>query len=238
MDGLRRLSPQIRAKFRPWDAGSRLDGHGAAWRDGVRFAGIPQIAPAQNSGMSHPEQGSQLANPARFGDGGGDRVFSGGVHDDKFVSIPYRCQEGRRKLPGGLVSDNLPPLGHLALMDADHFQDRFRWACAKAGYDLAVRGNQARLAVILGVKSQAISQWLGQSTFPATEKMILIAEKLRISLDWLFTGRGNPIPGTSLTEEEWALIHRWRAYSPSQQAKISGLVDEIPPRAEDCEKAA
>lgn len=142
------------------------------------------------------------------------------------------------KRSAGTVSDILASRDKDRLMDEEHFRFRFRWACAKAGYDLDTRGNQARLAKILGVKSQAISQWLSQSTFPATEKMILIAEKLRISLDWLFTGRGNPIPGTNLTEEEWALIQRWRAYSPSQQAKISSLVEEIPPRADDCAEAA
>ena len=123
-------------------------------------------------------------------------------------------------------------------MEQTTFRHRFTWACSQAGYDLAVRGNQTRLARLLGVKSQAISQWLSQDTFPATAHMLLIAEKLKVSLDWLFTGRGNPIPGDNLSEEEWALICRWRTYSPSQKAKISGVVEEIPPRLDDCEEAA
>jgi transcriptional regulator with XRE-family HTH domain len=123
-------------------------------------------------------------------------------------------------------------------MATDHFKERFRWACARAGYSLDIKGNQRRLAGLLGVSSQAISQWLSQATYPAAEKMLLIAEKLHISLDWLLVGRGNPVPGDDLTEEEWALVRRWRAYSPQQQTILAGLVQEIPPRYDNHDQAA
>ena len=238
LSGLGGLRPQIRAQRSARDARGGLNLQGACWGDGVFVSGIPQVAVTQNRRMRNTQLFCQLANPTSNVDGGGDRVFGDSVHDGKFVSISYRCQGRKRKEQSPLVSEVTPGCWQHFGMDRSTFRQRFTWACAQAWYDLAIRGNQTRLANLLGVKSQAISQWLTHDTFPATAHMVLIAEKLNVSLDWLFTGRGNPIPGDNLSDEEWALIRRWRAYSPAQKAKISGVVEEIPPRTDDCEKAA
>ena len=232
------LRPEIRAQRSARDSGRGFDLNGAGRGDGVRVASVPQIAVAQNRRMRDTKLFRQLTNPASLGNGSRNRVFCSVAHGHKFVSTAYRCQARPRKDLLDLVSEVSPGCGQHAGMDQSTFSHRFRWACAQAGYDLDVRGNQTRLAAVLGVRSQAISQWMSLDTFPATAHMLKMAEIFGVSLDWLFTGRGNPIPGDNLTEEEWALIRRWRTYSPVQKAKISGVVEEIPPRLDDCEQAA
>ena len=238
LGGPRWLRPQIRAQRGARDAGRGFYLKGAGGGDGVLVARVPQIAVTQNRRVRDPQLFRQLTDPASLGDSHCNRVFGNVVHDPKFVSIPYRCQARQQKDLRGLVSEVFPGCGQHAGMEQSTFSQRFRWACAQAGYDLNIRGNQTILAALLGVRSQAISQWMSLDTFPATAHMLKMAEILGVSLDWMFTGRGNPIPGDNLTEEEWALIRRWRAYSPVQKAKISGVVEEIPPRLDDCEEAA
>ena len=53
--------------------------------------------------------------------------------------------------------------------------------------------SQEQLAEMIGVSRQAISKWEQDNGYPETEKLINIAQKLDISLDFLLLGRQNDI---------------------------------------------
>ncbi len=120
---------------------------------------------------------------------------------------------------------------------ADGFSDRFKRATSLAGFP-DERGWQQRIADELGVRNQAVGQWLRGETYPSSETMLKIAQRFGVSLDWLLLGRGRIYPGDGVSEREMAYIVKLRCLSPSQQDSLTSLLEEIPPKATDCSQAA
>ena len=57
--------------------------------------------------------------------------------------------------------------------------------------------SQERLSELVGVSRQAVSKWENNESYPETEKLILIAEKLDASLDYLLLNKAEiskPVP--------------------------------------------
>lgn len=54
--------------------------------------------------------------------------------------------------------------------------------------------SQEALAEMLNVSRQAVSKWEQGAVYPETEKLILLSEKLDVSLDYLLRGKAEPIP--------------------------------------------
>lgn len=79
---------------------------------------------------------------------------------------------------------NLPEL-----TAAPGFAERLRQASAITGYDTG-RGWQQRIADELGVKNQAIGQWMRGETLPSSSMMLKIAQRFNVALDWLLLNRG------------------------------------------------
>ncbi|MBK6800470.1 MAG: helix-turn-helix domain-containing protein [Novosphingobium sp.] len=77
------------------------------------------------------------------------------------------------------------------LTAAPGFAERLRQATALAGFS-DERGWQQRIAEELGVKNQAIGQWMRGETLPSTSMMLKIARRFGVTLDWLLLNRVDP----------------------------------------------
>lgn len=55
--------------------------------------------------------------------------------------------------------------------------------------------SQEELAELLGVSRQAVSRWEQGAGYPEMEKMILLAQKMNVSLDYLAAGEGEAAGG-------------------------------------------
>lgn len=85
---------------------------------------------------------------------------------------------------------------------------------------------QERLAELLDVSRQAVSKWEQGVGYPETDKLIVLAKVLRVSLDWLFkeelvdeekSGIQTPIPS--------GVVAGLEAFSSA----ISGLMEQCIP---------
>ena len=92
---------------------------------------------------------------------------------------------------------------------APGFPERFRHATALAGFG-DERGWQQRIADELGVKNQAIGQWMRGETLPSSTMMLKISQRFGVSLDWLLLNRGRIFPGDGVSEEEMAYLAKRR----------------------------
>lgn len=93
------------------------------------------------------------------------------------------------------------------------FPERLRQATALAGFG-DERGWQQRIADELGVKNQAIGQWMRGETLPCSAMMLKISQRFSVSLDWLMLNRGVcSIPVDTVTDYS----------TPTTDPDISGL---------------
>ncbi len=120
---------------------------------------------------------------------------------------------------------------------APGFPERFRHATTLAGFS-DERGWQQRIADELGVKNQAIGQWMRGETLPSAAMMLKISQRFGVSLDWLLLNRGRIFPGDGVSEEEMAYLVKRRTLSPAQQALIANLLDEFQDQSGDRPQAA
>lgn len=109
---------------------------------------------------------------------------------------------------------------------APGFADRFRHATALAGFD-DERGWQQRIADELGVKNQAIGQWMRGDTILSSAMMLKISQRFGVSLDWLLLNRGRIYPGDGVSEAEMGYLAKRRTLTPAQQKLVDNLLDEI-----------
>lgn len=120
---------------------------------------------------------------------------------------------------------------------APGFAERFRHATAIAGFG-DERGWQQRIADELGVKNQAIGQWMRGETLPSSAMMLKISQRFGVSLDWLLLNRGRIYPGDGVSEEEMAYLAKRRTLTPAQQALVANLLDQLQTPASDSSEAA
>ena len=120
---------------------------------------------------------------------------------------------------------------------APGFPERFRHATAIAGFG-DERGWQQRVADELGVKNQAVGQWMRGETLPSSAMMLKIAQRFGVSLDWLMLDRGRIYPGDGVSEEEMAYLAKRRILTPAQQALVASLLEQLAAPAQDRSSAA
>ncbi|MBQ4100545.1 MAG: helix-turn-helix transcriptional regulator, partial [Oscillospiraceae bacterium] len=68
---------------------------------------------------------------------------------------------------------------------------------------------QEELAEMLNVSRQAVSKWEAGNGYPETEKLLIIAKELNVSLDFLFSNEPNTTGGKTV------------AYAPSGKIAIT-----------------
>lgn len=120
---------------------------------------------------------------------------------------------------------------------APGFAERFRHATALAGFG-DERGWQQRIADELGVKNQAIGQWMRGETLPSSTMMLKISQRFGVSLDWLLLDRGRIYPGDGVSEEEMAYVAKRRTLTPAQQTLVGNLLDQLQAPPGDSSEAA
>lgn len=120
---------------------------------------------------------------------------------------------------------------------ADGFSDRFKYATSLAGFP-DERGWQQRIADELGVKNQAVGQWLRGETYPSATMMVKISQRFGVSLDWLLLNRGRIYPGDGVSEVEMGYVAKRRTLTHAQQALVDNLLDELQAPAGDRTEAA
>src|SRR2546423_1843455 len=103
-------------------------------------------------------------------------------------------------------------MGLSSKVDADSVAGRIRWVLRKVWLD-----NQARMAADLGISPAAISYLTRGTHAPGTRFMAAISAHPLINPDWLLTGQGEPLIGTTSTGEEMLPLARQPLPGPAEK---------------------
>lgn len=107
--------------------------------------------------------------------------------------------------------------------------------------ELALRHSGKRasaLASVLGISESAVSQWLNGPTKSVNSTLVIkAAHFLGVSAYWFATGEGSmlqttsvnesPATYTTLSDEEHALLTRYRQLSESDKSQLNQLLDQF-----------
>jgi transcriptional regulator with XRE-family HTH domain len=102
------------------------------------------------------------------------------------------------------------------------FAQRLQLALDLAGIEKG-RGRTARLAALYGVSRETARKWLGGLSLPELERMIDMATRFGVALEWLATGRGAPAPGAHIDEP-----HALYSVQDRDEARLLGLIRRLP----------
>lgn len=92
---------------------------------------------------------------------------------------------------------------------------RLKTAMTERGYI----ATQAAVAHLLGIRQESVFKWV-HGGLPTMANVVTLAEKLGVTVEWLYTGRGTKRP---LTEHETALIELYRQLDdPHDRGDIFG----------------
>lgn len=81
--------------------------------------------------------------------------------------------------------------------------------------------NRVALAEAIGIKPQNISAWSVRGTVPAGDICLKVAEFLKVSAEWLITGKEE-----GLSNEEKKLLMIYQKLSPDQKDTIWTLLEK------------
>lgn len=94
------------------------------------------------------------------------------------------------------------------LEDKQAFSKRLDHALDMYGIPPKGKGRQVQLGQLFDVSQKAASKWLEGLSLPDTMRIAVIAEKLKVNVEWLTYGRGpinvEPLPGTG--DSRWKRI--------------------------------
>lgn len=123
----------------------------------------------------------------------------------------------------------------------DLFSERLNHALDINGIPTKGRGRQLVVAKMFNVSQKGASKWLEGQAFPEQERLIAIAERLKVNVEWLLTGKGFiniediPMPSKSVMKRipllEWNDAANWRKISFDQNIKWSWADADIGPCA-------
>lgn len=83
---------------------------------------------------------------------------------------------------------------------------------------------QKELAAYTGISTAAISDWKTHGTNPSADKIVVIAEFLGTSPEYLLTGKESE---KNLSENEIEVLHIYRKFSDRDQIKIIGRLEQM-----------
>ncbi|MHB8544077.1 MAG: LexA family protein [Leptospirales bacterium] len=112
----------------------------------------------------------------------------------------------------------------------ESFSFRLRKALAQTG--ISGHGSQTWLADIMGVSQSSARKWVMGQTLPEIEKVVLLADKLQVRLEWLISGRGC-MTKDEMKEEQivWVPVISWEdipEWLNSSMRKDVVKTDEVP----------
>jgi transcriptional regulator with XRE-family HTH domain len=91
----------------------------------------------------------------------------------------------------------------------------------------ARRMSTAKLASLVGVRPQAVSQWTGGKTNPVGKRLERIARALGVTVSDLMDDSPNPPLKGEFIEalDELALLRWWRGLSPAERRLVRRLME-------------
>lgn len=98
------------------------------------------------------------------------------------------------------------------MSDTKHnFSERLNQAIDESGLDIPPKGeNRQKIAgKLFGVGQSAVRKWLEGEGLPKYERSIEMAKKLKVSLEWLMSGRGDKRMITESSVEMAHLLDIW-----------------------------
>ena len=199
LGGLGGLRPQIRAQRSARDARGGLNLQGACWGDGVKPTLIPSRAPLVDRTGRYAELFRQLWPGASRMDCFRYRVL---IHDAiKFGTVSSDCQ-------GKSTADSSKACGHAEGMETKiSFASRLKLALDDNGVTTRPPERKRYLADLTGVTERQAGNYLNGEKLPTSEGIIELASKLKVSHEWLATGRGSMHP-PGLTDQQAEFLSR------------------------------
>lgn len=83
--------------------------------------------------------------------------------------------------------------------------------------------NQAKLGTIAGVSASAVCSWEKGKTNPTTDKLILICQYYKISVNYLIGGDSRR-EAKGLTKKEY-LLELWDSLTPTEQTQVLSMIN-------------
>lgn len=193
------LRPQVRAQRGARDSGRGFDLKGAGRGDGVKPAFFPARAPLVNRPGRYAELFRQLWPGTSRVDCFHYRVL---IHDAlKFGTVSSDCQ-------GKSIADSSKACGHAEGMDTKlSFANRLKLALDDNGVTTKPPERKRYLADLTGVTERQAGNYLNGEKLPTSEGIIKLASKLKVSHEWLATGRGSMHP-PGLTDQQAEFLSR------------------------------
>src|SRR5688572_8344072 len=85
-----------------------------------------------------------------------------------------------------------------------------------------MKPTQTGAAKLIGISQPSVNDWTRLGGYPTLENGIALATKLRVCVEWLYTGRGpkHPIPQDPIAQRLWDL---WPHLDDSAKGELVGL---------------
>lgn len=94
------------------------------------------------------------------------------------------------------------------------FSERLNHALDIYGVPQKGKGRQISVAKMFGVSQKGASKWLEGQAFPETERLVIIAGRLNVNVQWLITGKGyiniESIPSPSKSSMKRIPLLNWK----------------------------
>ena len=100
-----------------------------------------------------------------------------------------------------------------------------RWKRISEAMEVAGIRSQRHLARRLDISSPAVSGWAKGHHQPTLDKMEILAGWAGFSTEWLLTGRGDKIPGKSLTVDELKMLQNYRRCNDAKKLQAQQYID-------------
>lgn len=96
---------------------------------------------------------------------------------------------------------------------------RIETALREAGHK---SGFQTVAAKMVGIKQPSVAAWKAGTSTPDMDHIIILAEKLGVCVEWLYTGRGPKKPGDNLPDDLRELAGFWGKLTPEARDHLIG----------------
>lgn len=81
--------------------------------------------------------------------------------------------------------------------------------------------NQSELAAALGVKPQSVQHWEADRNAPRPSRVVELAKRLQVSVEWLQFGTGRPLAPNGQSEAQLAgYLSTWDSHTPLDQDEV------------------
>lgn len=99
------------------------------------------------------------------------------------------------------------------------------------------KGRQKKVVDLIAEEGGKVSQkgarkWLECEAIPAMDNLVRLARAVKVSLEWLATGRGPKRPGSDLSDEEMMIVLSYRDLDLEQKGCVKGYIEGLKKNAQ------